>query len=108
MTLEAVQGARRPSLQLTWADETGTAVDLTGATITGVIENQETGESRAITGSFVLVTAASGVFRWDYSAADVEETGVFFVQFTADYAVGQTPAKSRRSEWRVLGSIAVA
>lgn len=107
MALEAIQGALRPSLGLTWADDDGAAFDLTGATLSGAIEDQNTGTARAIEGDLVLVDADAGVFRWDYAAADVEDAGRFYVQFTATFGMGQTPAKTQRALWRVHEAIVV-
>lgn len=96
----AVQGGKRPSPLLTWTDLDGDALDLTGATITGTITNEH-GESRAITGALTVVTADEGVFRWDYSTADVATKGTFNVQFSAAFGVSPTPSKTFNEQWRV-------
>jgi len=101
----AVQGARRPSQTITWSDENGTALDLTGATITARIRNTTANTSVASDGTFTVVTAASGIFRWDYSAADVETAGDFEVQFTATFESDPTPARTIVAPWSVLKSI---
>lgn len=100
----AVQGALRPSPLITWLDDTGAPVNLTGATITARIRNGR-GESRAATGLFTVTDAAAGVFRWDLSAEDVEEAGVFHVQFTASYGSAPTPARTVVERWKVYDSI---
>lgn len=105
MTLpNAIQGATRPSLVLTWL-ETGTTspVDLTGATLTGYIQSGNT--TAPITGVLTVTDAPGGVFRWDLAAADVAETGRFQVQFVATYASNPTPAKTFLLGWLVERSL---
>ena len=101
----AVQGARRPSQTITWTDDNGTPLDLSGATITARIRNTTSNQAAASDGTFTIVTAASGVFRWDYSAADVATAGSFEVQFTATYSSAPTPARTIVAPWSVLKSI---
>jgi hypothetical protein len=97
-----VQGSRRPSPLITWhLDGTDTPMDLTNATLTGVIYNIYTDEGRAITGDLTITDADSGVFRWDLSAEDVEDAGQFLVQFTAVFPIGQTPALPYSTEWTI-------
>lgn len=81
---KAVQGGRQTPQQITWSRSDGTAVNLTGATLSGVIQPLN-GDSRAITGTLTLTTAASGIFTWAYSAADVADAGYHLVQFTATF-----------------------
>ena len=101
----AVQGARRPSQTITWTDENGTALDLSGATITARIRNTTANTTVASDGAFTVVTAACGIFRWDYSAADVATAGSYEVQFTATYVSAPTPARTILAPWVVLASI---
>lgn len=96
---KAVQGARYTGQEITWSRADGAAQNLVGASLTGTIVNQLTGESRAITGTLAVGTAASGVFSWAYSAADVAEPGDFWVQFKATY--GSDFDLSFRQYWRV-------
>lgn len=99
-----VQGARRPSMLVTWYREGTTVVeDLTGATLTGTIA-VGLGSSRAvraITGDLVITDADGGVFRWDLSAADVADEGDLEVQFSAAFGSGQTPAITFVTKWQV-------
>lgn len=101
----AIQGARRPSQTITWTDDSGTAIDLSGATITARIRNVTNNSTVDSDGTFTIVTAASGIFRWDYSATDVETAGNFEVQFTATYGSAPTPARTISAWWVVLASI---
>ena len=96
----AVQYARKRLQTITWKDDDGNAIDLTGATITGIIERA--GVQTAITGTFALVTATSGIFSWTFSAADVAQAGTFFVQFRAKYSSDNKSEISYRTQWRVL------
>lgn len=99
---DAIYGAKRPSQQITWTREDGTAEDLTGATLTGYIRSHQTGTVRAIDGTLSVTTAASGIFTWAYGTNDVGEVGGFEVQFNAAFGSAPTPAKTIVTEWRVL------
>lgn len=95
-----VIGDRKRTLTITWKDVDEVAVDLTGATITGEIKNMATGVETAITGTLALVTAASGIFSWARSAADVATVGDYLVRFVATYS-GPLDTKSFAAYWRV-------
>ena len=90
MALEhANQGARHTVQRITWTRDDAIAQNLTGATLTGTIwpdPDIAPGASRAIDGTLVLVTAASGIFDWTYGAIDIRDSGHFKVQFKATYA----------------------
>ena len=101
-----VQGATHTPQQITWVDIDGTPVDLTGATITGRIEDYVTGTSRNITGTLTITDADSGVFQWDYGDEDVEDYGPFRVQFIATYGGGETDI-SVMADWAVERAIQV-
>jgi hypothetical protein len=80
---------------------------LTDATLSGRITpvmSPDT-EARAIDGSLSIVTAASGIFDWDYGEEDVAEWGVFLVQFKADYGLLDGYDLSDPAEW-VVGKAA--
>ncbi len=81
----AIQGARNTGLSITWTTDDGTAQNLTGATMSGTIENDE-GTVRAVVGTLALVTASSGIFSWAYDAVDVATPGRYLVQFKATYS----------------------
>lgn len=100
-----VAGALRPALSITWTREDDTAEDLTGATVTGIL-HPATGKPRAIAGVLTVTTATSGIFRWDFVAADVK-AGTYKVQFNAAFGSGQTPAKTFVTEWVVKESLEV-
>lgn len=81
----AIEGARHTGQEITWTKEDDSAHDLTDATVTGTIEDED-GDTTAITGTLTVTDAANGVFTWAYSAADVGTVGRFMVQFKATYS----------------------
>lgn len=97
----AVQHARKRSQTITWKDDDGNAINLTGATITGIIERA--GVQTSITGTLSITSASAGIFTWTYSAADVAQAGSYFVQFRAKYADSLSEI-SYRTQWRVFPS----
>ncbi len=101
---DAVEGGKRPSPLITWTDENGVALDLSGATITARIQDASTGVAVAATGTFTVTDASGGVFRWDYSTADVATAGNYRVQFVAAFGSDPTPAKTFLTRWRVLAA----
>lgn len=102
---DSVAGALRPSRVITWTreDDAETPEDLTGATLSGVIVDVDTGVVRAIAGTLNLTDAANGVFTWIFNSADVVE-GSYLVQFTASFPSGTTPAKTKAFPWTVYPS----
>lgn len=102
-----VQGALRPSLSITWyRGNTTTPEDLTGATLTGTLQRVGVSATQAVAGALVLVNAAGGAFRWDLDAADVATPGDYWVEFTAAFASGASPAKTFAERWTVARSLA--
>jgi len=95
-----VVGDRKRTMTITWTDTNEVAVDLTGATITGEIKNMSTSAETSISGTLALVTAASGIFSWARSAADVATVGDYLVRFVATYT-GPLDTKSFAAYWRV-------
>jgi hypothetical protein len=103
----AVEGATRPSQVITWTRADDTPEDLTGATLTGVILNVDTNETRAIAGTLTVTTAASGIFTWAYHANDVADAGSFKVQITASFGSAPTPARTIIADWSVHEELSV-
>lgn len=101
---KAIKGARHTAQQITWRDDDGTAVNLTGATLTGKIRPTDTGTVRDIDGTLALVTAASGIFNWTYGANDVGTAGMMDVQIIATFA-DTTKDKSYITRWEVKDSL---
>ena len=100
---KAVQGAQHTAQQITWTDDSGTAVDLTSSTVTGKIRDAS-GTVRNIDGSLDLVTAADGIFTWTYGDLDVGTDGTFEVQFIATFT-GPTDDKTIIHSWLVYEAL---
>lgn len=101
----AIAGALRPGLLLTWADQDGDPVDLSGATLSGKIIDMQTGQIRPIAGALAVVNGPAGQFTWNFAAGDVAKAGRHMVQLMADYPSGLTPAKTVITDWEVKGTL---
>lgn len=96
------EGALRPSPLITWVDEDGTPLNLTGATITARIRPITAGADAVDSaGTFTVTDAEAGVFRWDLHADDVATVGKYQVQFTATYGSAPSPARTFISDWQI-------
>ncbi len=69
---------------LKYRDSAGdaTAYDLSGKTVTFSMINKATGTAKVTDQAAVIVTAASGLVRYDFQSADVDTAGVFLGFFT--------------------------
>jgi len=87
MLAKAIVGARHTAQSITWQDQDGNARSLSGATLTGTIQDKN-GDTRAIDGTLTpdadQVTNI-GIFTWAYGAIDVGTAGEFLVEFKATY-----------------------
>ena len=100
----AIQTSRRPSLRITWQRTNGEFVDLTGATLTGVIQNKSTGAEAAISGTLTVVDATQGALTWAFGTTDVATVGNYYVQFRATY--GDTTFElSLPESWEVVAAL---
>jgi hypothetical protein len=100
----AIQGALRPALQITWYESgTSAPVDLTGATLSGLIQVGAT--VVPIVGALSVIDGPNGVFRWSLAAADVATAGMLQVQFIATFGTAPTPGKSFTAGWLVEPSL---
>lgn len=70
---------------VTWQDDSGAAVNLTGATVTLRLQPlpPSTAAAFAATGAITLVTPASGIFTYAPSSADVTTAANYNAQFKA-------------------------
>ena len=102
MLADAIVGATRPWQIVTWthSDRDSTPEDLTGATLTGKIQNAA-GVSRSIAGTLTVTGAEAGVFRWEYASGDIVTAGTYSVQFTATFVAAPTVARTLASQWVV-------
>lgn len=103
---DAMAGALRPAQRITWTRADGTPENLTGGTLTGVLQPLPAGPARAIVGTLTLQDATNGVFDWTYAAADVV-AGSYLVQFTATFPLGLTPARTFTTSWLVHEALTV-
>ena len=87
-----MQGQAGVVMTFTLTDLAGTAVNLTGLTITGTITNNQTKATAALQGAIALVTPASGIFSWTTDADDVGTAGSFKVIFTVGTSLITLPA----------------
>jgi hypothetical protein len=101
MSIQRVVGGLRPSLEVSWQRDDGTPEPLTGATMTGTIEDRQ-GNSRAIAGELSVLDGAAGTFEWAFDAADLAAPGTYQVQFVAAFNTAPTPAKSFDVELTVV------
>jgi len=103
MTLSnGIVGARHTAQRITWLQEDGTAYVLTGATITGRLQDRN-GIGRAVDGVFTVdpdQVTNPGVFTWAYGAIDVGTAGTFQVQFIATYVDAKND-KTYHTIWQV-------
>lgn len=96
----SVQGSLANPPLITWNKSDDTPQDITGYTITGRLYSIERRTARAIVGTFDIVNASAGIFRWNRAAGDVADTGMFEVQFTGTAA--SVPNITYSSLWEVL------
>ena len=87
-----MQGQAGVVMTFVLTDLAGTAVNLTGLTITGTITNNQTKATAALQGAIALVTPASGIFSWTTDADDVGTAGEFTLIFTIGSSMITLPA----------------
>lgn len=97
---DGVVSSRRTGQTITWKDEDGTVLDLTGTTVTGFIKDRDNGTTKAINGTLTLAgDPTTGVFTWAYGTTDIDTAGRFKVQFIATQ--GATADRSIPTNWLV-------
>lgn len=82
------RGDTRPELQVTLKDGTGTAVNVTGTTIKFSMKNKLTGQLKINEGTVTIVTAASGVVKYTWVAADTDTVGEYEAEFEVTFGGG--------------------
>ena len=102
----AVEGARHTAQQITWTDESGTAVPLTNATVTGYKKSLSTGTAAALDGNLNTTDASNGVFTWTYGSTDVGTVDRYKVQFIATFP-DSSKDKTLLEQWRVYDALDV-
>ena len=86
-TVYIKKGDRYPLLTATLQTEDGTAIDLTGGSVVFRMSTQH-GKNLVNTAATV-VTAASGIVRYDWAAGDTDVVGKFRGEFVATLASGR-------------------
>lgn len=94
--IEMMQYSTKTTYSLTWERRDGSAVDITGATLTGFIRRGSVVSK--ITGTLAVVTGTAGALSWAPSVADVTQAGHFFCLLRAKYSDG----KYEISPWHQL------
>lgn len=77
---------RKPSIQGALSVD-GVAVNLTGCTVKFIMSTAP-GATPKVNATAVIVTAVSGVFRYDWAAADVDTPGIYDGEVQVTYADG--------------------
>lgn len=73
-------GQQNPAWTPTVLDDSGAAVNLTGATLALTIRNVATGVEVAGAGSFTIVNAATGQARYAWGTSDTAAPGSFLLK----------------------------
>lgn len=76
-----IVGTTHTKISSTWTDDTGAAIDLTGATITLVFNNGAS--DRTGTGTTAFIASTAGTFTYTFSVADAATAANYTCQFKA-------------------------
>lgn len=102
----AVEGEKGRVITFTaYKKGTETVQDITGATMTGIIETIPGPDYtvRAVSGTLAVVSGTAGTFSWTWNTTDTGTDGKFTVQFIA--TIGSTVIyKSFPQPWEVVRS----
>lgn len=79
-------GETHKPLSVTWLDDLNTALNLSTATLSVRFGGVGSSASFTGTGTFNVTNAASGLFTYTFSAADVAAAGTWQLQFLATYS----------------------
>ena len=72
----------------TLTKDDGTALNLTGATLTSVLHNTVTGQDTAMTGAWVVTSATLGQAQYTWASGDVATAGNYVIVVIVTYAGG--------------------
>jgi hypothetical protein len=81
-------GATLPVMALTLTDDTGAAINLTGATLSLIIHNTQTQEDVAGAGTWAITNAAAGQATYTWASGDTATAGSFLLYVKATYSGG--------------------
>lgn len=107
MTFYIKQNDTSPAWQVTLKDAAGNAVDVTGATVVFSMEDAF-GTAKINEAAATIVTAASGVVSYSWSAGDTDTAGDFFGEFEVTYAdstVETFPNSAKGEPVRIVAEI---
>jgi len=102
---KAIVASNHTAQSITWKDEKGNAVVLTGATITGRKRAHSGTTITAIDGSLDISDGANGVFTWTYGTNDIATAGSYVIQFLATFG-DSTIEKNFVEEFKVEAALA--
>lgn len=88
MTFYIKQNDTSPGILATLQDASGVAINLVGATVRFHMRELNTGTTK-VNALATVVTAASGIVRYSWIAADTNTVGSFQGEFQATYADGK-------------------
>jgi hypothetical protein len=81
-------GATLPVWQATFTDDSGNALNLTGATLSLIIHNTQTQEDVAGAGTWTITNATSGQATYAWAAADSAEPGIYSLSVRITFSGG--------------------
>lgn len=76
-------GETHPTWSLTWLVDGGSALNITGATLTGVLQNVKGGTDVTLAGTFTITSGSAGTFTYAPVAADLATAGSYQLQIKA-------------------------
>ena len=77
-----------PIMALTLTDDTGAAINLTGATLSLTIHNTQTQEDVAGAGTWAITNATAGQATYTWASADTQTAGQFMLYVRITYSGG--------------------
>jgi len=84
-TFTMKQNDTSPSIEATLTDINGTAINLTDASVQFHMKNLSNSEV-VVDEAASIVTAASGIVKYDWQAADTAKAGIYSCEFEVTYS----------------------
>jgi 5-hydroxyisourate hydrolase-like protein (transthyretin family) len=85
MTFYIKQNDTSPAMLATLQNASGTAIDLTGASVRFHMRTVN-GSASVVSAAATIVTAASGIVRYSWAAGDTATVGTYQAEFQVTYA----------------------